>query len=219
VLETKNDEVLQSEVVAALQQLSTIRAAHIGVSATDGVITLTGEVDTVNQRTDAVEATQNVHGVLAVADEVQVRSTGGHYRSDADIAVDIAHSLADVSPGPTPLSVEVVDRVVHLSGQVPRIRDRDAVERAASRIAGVRHVMNNVSIGPPASQAEVEQQIFDVFVQKASETAQAITVETDDGHILLRGNVPSLADKMLAEQAVSDLPGVRKVVNHIRMHT
>jgi osmotically-inducible protein OsmY len=219
VLETKTDEILQSEVVTALQGLPTIRAAHIGVSATDGVITLTGEVDTVDQRIDAVEATQNVHGVLAVADEILVPSTGGHYRSDADLAVDIAHSLAEVSPGPTPLSVEVVDRVVHLSGQVPRSRDRDAAERAAAKIVGVRSVINNVSIGPPATQTEVEQQIFDVFVQKASETARAITVETDDGHVLLRGNVGSLADKMLAEQAVSDLPGVRKVVNHIRMQT
>ena len=218
MLETKTDEMLQSEVVTALQGLPTIRAAHIGVSATDGVITLTGEVDTVDQRIDAVEATQNVHGVLAVADEILVRSMGGHYRSDADLAVDIAHSLAEVSSA-TPLSVDVVDRVVHLSGQVPRSRDRDAVERAAAKVVGVRNVINNVLIGPPAAQAEVEQQIFDVFVQKASETARAITVETDDGHVLLRGNLGSLADKMLAEQAVADMPGVRKVVNHIRMQT
>jgi osmotically-inducible protein OsmY len=219
MLETKNDETLQSEVVMALQQLLTIRSAHIGVSATDGAVTLTGEVETVNQRFDAVEATQKVDGVLAVADEIQVRSMGAHYRSDTDIAVDIAHSLSKVSPGPTHLSVDVVDRVVHVSGQVPRLRDRDAVERAALRIVGVRNVVNNVSIGPVATQAEVEEQIYDVFAQKASEIARAVTVEIDDGHVLLRGSVPSLADKILAEQAVYDLPGIRKLVNHIRMHT
>jgi BON domain len=97
--ETKNDEILQSDVVAALRKVPTIPAAHIGVSATSGAITLTGDVETVNQRFDAVEAAQNVDGVLAVADEIHVREFGNRDRTDTGIAVDVARVLSNVGPG------------------------------------------------------------------------------------------------------------------------
>ncbi len=87
--ETKSDENLQSDVVAALRKVRTIPGPQIGVSATEGAITLTGEVETVNQRFDAVEAAQSVDGVLAVADEIQVRDLGESDPSDTDIAVEI----------------------------------------------------------------------------------------------------------------------------------
>jgi osmotically-inducible protein OsmY len=217
--ETRNDEALQSEVVAALRKVSTISAAHIGVSATDGAITLTGDVETVNERFDAVEATQRVSGVLAVADEIQVRGFGERDRTDTDIAVDLARVVSNIAPGLGRVEVDVVDRVVLLSGQVPRVRDRDAAEQAALAIVGVRNVINNVVVGPPASQGEVEQQIHEVFVNEAAEHARAIVVEIEDGEVVLKGNVPTLANKMLAERAAYDVPGVRKVVNHLHMRT
>lgn len=86
--ETKSDENLQSDVVAALRKVP-IPGPQIGVSATEGAITLTGEVETMNQRFDAVEAAQSVDGVLAVADEIQVRDLGESDPSDTDIAVEI----------------------------------------------------------------------------------------------------------------------------------
>jgi osmotically-inducible protein OsmY len=217
--ETKNDEILQSEVLDALRKIPTIPAAHIGVSATGGAITLTGDVETVNERFEAVEAAQSVDGVLAVADEIQVRGFGDRDRTDTDIAVDIARILSSIAPGLGLVTVDVVDNVVLLSGQVPLVRDRDAAEQAASAIVGVRNVINHVSVGPPAAQEEVEQEIFEVFVNQAGEHARAIEVEIDDGQVLLKGNVPTLAHKTLAERAAYAVPGVRKVVNHLHMHT
>ncbi len=217
--ERKNDEALQSEVVAALRRVSTIPAAHIGVSATDGAVTLTGDVETVNERFDAVEATQGVDGVLAVADEIQVRGLGERDRTDTDIAVDLARVVLNIAPGLGKVEVDVVDRVVLLSGQVPLVRDRDAAEQAALAIVGVRNVINNVGVGPPASPGEVEQQIFDVFVDQAEKHARAIVVEIEDGEVLLKGDVPTLAHKRLAERAAYDVAGVRKVVNHLHMRT
>ncbi len=215
----KTDETLQSDVVAALRQVSTISVAQIGVTSTDGVVTLTGEVETVNERSDAVEAAQNVGGVLAVADEIQVRGGGDGDSTDTDIAVEIAHALSEIGLLPDFLTVDVVDHVVVLSGEVPRVRDREAAEQVASSVLGVRNVFNNVVIGPPASQDEVEKRIFEVFVNAASANAQAIDVEIAEGHVLLKGNVPTLALKTLAERAAYDVPGVRKVVNHLHMHT
>jgi osmotically-inducible protein OsmY len=220
--ETKNDEILQGDVVAALRKVPTIPAAHIGVSATGGAITLTGDVETVNQRFDAVEAAQNVAGVLAVADEIHVREFGNRDRTDTDIAVDVARAFSNVAPGldlVEVIEVDVVDHVVLLRGQVPLVRDRVAAEQAALSIVGVRNVVNNVSVGPPASHDEVEQQIFEVFVNQAGDYARAIAVEIDDGHVLLKGNVPTLAHKTLAERAAYAVPGVRKVTNHLHMHT
>jgi osmotically-inducible protein OsmY len=217
--ETKFDEVLQSDVVAALRKVPTIPAAHIGVSAFDGAVTLTGEVQTIDERFEAVEAAQSVDGVFVVADEIQVRGLGDRERTDTDIAVDIARVFSNTAPGLEQVEVDVVDHVVLLSGQVPLVRDRDTAEQAALAIVGVRNVINNVAVGPPASKDDVEQQIFAVFVNRAGEHARAIVVEMDDGQVLLKGNVPTLAHKTLAERAAYGVPGVRKVVNHLHMQT
>ena len=124
---TETDEKLQEDVVDALRQVSTFSAAHIGVSAIAGAVTLMGEVDTPRERFDAVEATQAIDGVLAVADELHVRDLDIHDRNDTEIAIDAARALASVTTPNSDINVDVVDH-------------------SAYDCAGVRKVTNHLHV-------------------------------------------------------------------------
>ncbi len=95
-----HDESLQADVMTALRRDETLPAAHIGVIATDGAVTLTGEVATEDQRLAASTLVQNVAGVRAVADELVVRPPGSPMRTEIAVAVDVARAI-----GPRPLKV------------------------------------------------------------------------------------------------------------------
>lgn len=215
--ERLDDEALQSEVLAALRRASSIPAAHIGVSASSGAVTLSGDVDTTYERFAAVEVAQSVEGVLAVADELHVRNGAPQQRTDTDIAIETGQVLSAVAPSHGHIYADVVDHVVFLSGEVASHRDRETAERAASSVAGVRNVINQITIGPPPSLEDVERQIHSAFVAQARERARGVAVTLDGGEVLLKGSVATLADKILAERAAYETPGVHKVRNHLHV--
>jgi osmotically-inducible protein OsmY len=209
----KTDGELQADVFAALHHDPTILAAHIGVSAIDGAITLSGNLESEEARFKAVETVQRVEGVDAVADEINVVGFRDEGFTDTEIAVGVAHAFAGLPPETAHVSVDVVDHVVILRGRVARYQERAAAEGAASLVGGVTNVVNQIEIGPPARIEDVRREILEAFVRKAYERVSAIRVELEDGH------VSSLSEKALAESASYETPGVRTVKNHLRIHS
>ncbi|MHC5544392.1 BON domain-containing protein, partial [Singulisphaera rosea] len=69
----KDDKTLQSDVLDELQWEPSVDAAEIGVTAREGVATLTGFVLTYNEKVTAERVAKRVHGVKAVANDLEVR--------------------------------------------------------------------------------------------------------------------------------------------------
>jgi osmotically-inducible protein OsmY len=157
------------------------------------------------------------HSHYGLLDHVTwVRSSGERERTDTDFAVDVAAALGRlVIDGH--VAADVIDHVVVLDGEVRGSLDREEAEAAVSAIHGVLNVVNRVSIGPPAEREDVEHQIVEAFTLRASRRAEAIVVEADDGHVVLRGNVGALSERSLAERAAWATPGVRSVKNHLHV--
>ena len=78
---------LQRDVLDELDWDPRVDAAHIGVAVNEGVVTLTGHVPVYSEKHTAEEVTKRVHGVRAVANEIQVRPADAHVRDDEDIAL------------------------------------------------------------------------------------------------------------------------------------
>jgi osmotically-inducible protein OsmY len=68
-----HDDQLQKAVLAELKWEPSITAAHIGVTAENGTVTLSGHVQSYGQKHAAEIATGRVKGVKAVAEEIEVR--------------------------------------------------------------------------------------------------------------------------------------------------
>src|SRR5271166_69414 len=91
--ESRTDLELQRDVLAELKWEPSVNPAHIGVTVKDGVVTLTGHVSSYVEKYAAERAAQRVHGVKAVANELDVKLPGDTQRSDEDIALAAVKAL------------------------------------------------------------------------------------------------------------------------------
>jgi osmotically-inducible protein OsmY len=145
---TIHDELLQAAVTAELDWDSQVDATHIGVSAKDGAVTLTGYVPADADKVSAVHAAERVEGVKAVADDlaVQLRLPGRF--TDAEIAEQIARRRSWNPEFPATIEAEVSDGQVTLRGAVETGDQRRLAERTVSSLLGVRDVANEITIVP-----------------------------------------------------------------------
>src|SRR4051795_9601594 len=90
---TRTDEEIQRDVLEELMWDARVQPNEIGVAVKDGVVTLTGWVDSYLKRWAAEEAAHRVRGVKAVANDIEVRLPGSSERTDADIAASATRAL------------------------------------------------------------------------------------------------------------------------------
>jgi hypothetical protein len=89
----KTDAELQRDVTNELKWEPTIRAVEIGVGVKDGVVTLSGYVDSYVKKWAAERAAARVFGVKEVAEEIQVRLPDSLKMSDEDLARIVVNVL------------------------------------------------------------------------------------------------------------------------------
>lgn len=210
-----DDKALQDAVMTELEWDPELDSAHIGVAASKGAVTLSGHVSSYAEKWAAVRAAERVQGVVAVADEMEVRLPSSSVRDDSDIAESIARALSSHTSVPDSVDAEVRHGFVTLRGEVNWNYQREAAERVVRNTKGVKGVSNLITVKPRVQPAQIEQRIADAIKRMASLDANQITVTATDGTVHLRGRVHSWYEKRLAEQEAKAAPGVSKVDNQI----
>ncbi len=209
------DQEIQQDVLAELRWDLGVAASEIGVAVKDGVVTLTGHVDTFVKKWRAEEATLRVNGVAAVANDIEVRLVGT-VRTDADIAAAAVNALNWNSTIPAnKVRVTVEKGWVTLRGEVEWQYQRREAEKAVRNLWGVKGIINSITVKPAASPIDLKKKIEDALVRSAQVDANAITVEVQGSKAILRGKVRSWAEKREAERAAWLAPGIISVDNQI----
>jgi osmotically-inducible protein OsmY len=215
---TASDQVLADAVRSELEWDPRVDQTHIGVAAADGAVTLTGYVPSYPQERAAVDAAERIHGVRAVADELQVRLSQPFERNDTEIAEAISRQGQWNMQIPHPVSAEVKNGGVTLRGEVDWAFQRDEAELAVRHIAGVRTVTNAITVKPrgEAESGEIKERVEDAMERQANIDSHSISVTTtEDGVVRLTGRVRSLAASRAAVKAAEAAPGVRVVENDL----
>jgi osmotically-inducible protein OsmY len=211
-----HDSDLQLAVLAELNWQPGIIAAHIGVTAQDGVVTLSGHVDSFVQKHRAQDAASRVKGVHAVADELEVQLAFDHQRGDNAIAAAALDRLSwDVSVPRDAIKLDVDKGWITMTGSVDWHYQREAAEQAIRALVGVVGVSNQVLINPRVDVSNIGDNIMHALHRSWFFDPRTITVSAKEGDIRLTGTVSSWHDRRIAAETAWAAPGATKVENDI----
>jgi osmotically-inducible protein OsmY len=189
---------------------------HIAVTTSDGAVTLSGYVPSYFQKTRAVTAAEQVYGVKAVADELEVRLHESHLREDSEIAKTVAHILEwNTVLASQHIQAKVSNGHVSLIGEVAWNYQREEAGHVVEGVLGVKWVANRITVGPHALADEVEKHIRDALARNAAVNARQVHVTTVGNTAVLTGSVHSLAEDRIAKKAVWQARGIAEIEDRL----
>lgn len=212
----KSDSDIERDVKEELKWDPDLDATDIGVSVKDGVVTLTGFVKNYADKYEAEAAAKRVAGVVAVANDIEVRLPSVDERPDPEIAREAVAAIKSQLPITSEkIKVIVKNGWITLEGEVEWQYQRATAENAVRRIKGVKGVINSIKLKPPTEPTEIKRKIQEAFRRNAEVDANRIVVEADGGTVILKGTVRSWIEREEAERAAWAAPGVTKVIDQI----
>jgi osmotically-inducible protein OsmY len=212
----KTDLRLREDVEAALKNDGSLVAAGIGVAVTQGVVTLTGQVPSYWQKSNAERDVERIHGVHGMVNRIDVHVATDRTQTDTDIATAAVEALARNSQVPRDqVTVKVCDGWVTLTGTVEYEYQRRAATHSVRDLRGVTGVANGIYLKPRINVGNIKDQIEKAFERQAFIDAGHVSVTVHDHKVELGGMVRSWAERREAENAAAATAGVTSVENHI----
>ena len=214
----KTDNDLKRDVTAELAWDPAVKATAIGVAVKDGVVTLTGHLETFAEKHAAERALRRVAGVKAIALELDVKLSFDHKRSDTDIAVSAEQALKWSTLVPVEAIRLTVDHgSVTLQGEVEWDYQRRSAEKAIRPLMGVVGISNEITLRVRPRASDLSRKIQEALTRQALREAKHIQVDVDGTTVKLSGTVHSWQERAAAQGVAWAAPGVDAVVNELRV--
>jgi osmotically-inducible protein OsmY len=211
-----DDLELRQDVLDELEFEPSVNAAHIGVTANRGVVTLTGFVTNYAEKAAVERAARRVKGVRAIAEEIEVRLPSDTKRADDEIAARAVDILKwHVGFPADRIAVKVERGIVTLTGDVDWQFQKTDAEHVVHKLTGVVNVVNQIRVTSAVRASEVKEKIQKALERSADVEASRITVQTEGGRVVLSGKVRAWYERDIAERAAWSAPGVTEVQDHL----
>jgi len=213
------DKTLRQNIIDELDFEPAVNAAHIGVAVENGVVSLSGHVDSYAEKLAAEKAAKRVKGVRALAEGLKVRFASDKKTNDDEIAhraLTILQWSAVVPPNS--VMVKVQDGWVTLNGEVAWQHQRAAAENLVRRLSGIHGVLNSITLKERVQPTDVRHKIESALRRSAEIQAQQIRVSVEDGRaVALEGDVHDWEERDAVERAAWSVPGVTRVIDRLRI--
>lgn len=216
----KNDQQLQQDVMDELKWDPILTASEIGVSVKNGVVTLSGYVNSYSKKIAAENAAKRVKGVSAIAEDINVRLGLDDERTDTEIAEAALDALKwNVNVPDNKIKIKVENGWVMLEGDADWQYQKDAVANAVRDIAGVKGISNLIMLSPKADVSVVEKNIRRALQRSADIEANNIDIRTVGNKVIIKGKARSWAERREIERAAWSSPGVTEIEDDLLITT
>lgn len=212
----KSNLKLQQDVQNAILWEPSMHAAEIGVTAKDGVVTLSGIVNSYSKKLTAENAAKKVKGVKAVAEEITIDYGYSFKKSDTELAQNILHAWKFHWEVPEDeLQVKVEDGWVTLSGEVTWKYQETAAINSIKHLSGVQGVSSLILIKSKSNDYIEKESLEGALGRNWSINSKDVKVEVAKNKVKLTGIVHSLYQKDEATRLAWNTPGIASVDNQL----
>ncbi len=212
----KDNSTLQAEVQNAIKWEPLLEAAEIGVTVKDGVVSLSGSVDSFAKKMEAENAAKKVRGVVALIENIEVRFPNSWSRSNVEIANEAVNALKSNWSVPNDnITVKVEDGWVTLEGKLPWNYQREAAKSAINYLSGIKGVTNLIKIKSEITDEIEKKEVEDAFERSWSVNNNDIKVSVLGTTVTLDGTVNSWYQKEEAGRIAWNTPGIMDVKNEL----
>jgi hyperosmotically inducible protein len=228
VKDSTQDATTTSSVRTALLLSKHVSPYEIKVQTTEGVVTLDGQVPSEQIKAVAGAIVQDTSGVKELHNNLVINPSTtrnseaeglGERVADLEIKTMASEGLSQNDAlADQHIGTDVSKRTVTLSGTVQTVAQKYSAEQTVWQVSGVQGVTDNLVAGdaqtnPESTDDKLAHRVeFELYSTKAI-SLKTMQVHADNGTVTLTGNVPSLAESLLAEKAAKSVEGVRRVVN------
>jgi len=212
----KTDSDLKREVVAELLWDPAVNSTAIGIAVKNGVVTLTGHLDTYAEKEAALRAVRRLQGIKAIAIELDVKLSPQHQRGDTDIVASAELALKWNTSIPAAAVRLTVDHGwITLQGEVEWEFQRRSAEKAIRSLIGVVGVSNEIKLRAKPQPAGLAKKIEEALARQALREAHHVKISVDGTTVKLTGTVHSWHEREAVAGVAWAAPGVRSVVNEL----
>jgi osmotically-inducible protein OsmY len=212
----KTDTEIKTDVLSELRYDPSLKVTDIGVLVKDGTVTLNGYTTSFDKKLAAVHAVKRVAGVVAIADDIELKIPDINHRTDGEIAAAAAHKIAWSTTIPKgTVEITVRNGWVILEGEVEWWFQKNAAETVVRSILGINGVSSSISIKPTDKIPAVGMGIEAAFDRNAMLDASKIRIEIVGSKVILHGIVRTLTQREEAERIAWAAQGVFSVENHL----
>ena len=213
----KNNEKLQKDVQDAIKWEPALCNAEISVSANDGLVTLTGAVDSYKKKLHAEDTVKNISGVKAIIEKLEVNYRTSDRQTDTEIAKEVINALSANWEVGDKVQAKVEHGHVTLTGELPWQYQKEVAMDTLVNLSGVKGITNAITIMPTTHDEIEKRGIESALLRNWAIDQNDIGVEVTGNSVTLTGSVESLYQKEEAERIAWNAPGVWMVDNELRV--
>jgi osmotically-inducible protein OsmY len=213
----KSNTELQKDVQTAIAWEPLLTSAEIGVTAKDGIVSLTGTVDSYAKKTEAENAAKGVIGVKAVVEEIKVKFSDYFDKiTDNEIAAEIIKALHWNTQIPNDkIKIKVENGWVTMDGELEWNYQKEEAKNAVIRLRGVSGIINNIAIKSNSEDQIEKADIESALHRNSFINTNLIDIKVAHHVVTLTGDVRSWFEKDKASQIAWKAKGVWTVNNHL----
>jgi len=216
LVQMKTNRELQSDVLEAIRWEPLLKHEEIDVGANDGVITLSGTVGSYIKKSQAEDTAKKIAGVRAVVEKIEVKFNDDNEKDDSEIATAVLNALKLNRDVPfDKIQVEVENGHVTLDGQLEWNHQKEAAQKSASNIDGIKVLTNNIKIETDHADDIEKAGIERAIERNWAMNNEEVQVYVSGNKVTLNGTVHSFYQKEEAERMAWNAPGVWNVNNEL----